>query len=177
MTLRTFWLSLAGVFVALAGTQPANSYDYKIHPGALCQPQWGDQAVNFNRRAGNIVLSAALAMSDVTCPIIRDRVPHWGRPDERTRIDAGMHLSIGVGQETSIKCQWISTDENGKIIAELDPNTMYTSPLGTFSMFWDVKPSDTAIDGAYSIDCQIPAGATLLRYVIGEDRSTDDGGF
>jgi hypothetical protein len=165
------------MFVALAGMQPANSFDYKIHPGALCQPERGDQAVHFNRIAGFIVHTIAGATPVVTCPIIRDRVPHAGRKDELTRIDAGMHFSIGFGQETKIKCQWKSSDENGRLIARLDPNTKFISPLGTLSIFWDVKPSDTAIDGAYSIDCQIPAGATLLRYVIGEDGSTDAGGF
>lgn len=177
MTQRTLWLSAAGIFLALAGTQPANSFDYKIYPGALCQPHWGADAVNFNRNASFIVHNKPGATLSLICPIIRDRVPHSGQPHERTRIDAGMHFSIGRGQENMINCRWISSDEDGKQIASLDPNTKIISPLGTLSMFWDVKPSDTAIDGSYGIDCQIPAGANLLRYVIGEDGSTDDGGF
>jgi hypothetical protein len=163
--------------VCVGHQQPAGSFDYKIHPGSLCQPNRGDEAVNFNRIAGFIMHNKPGATLTVTCPIIRDRVPHRGRTDELTRIDAGMHFSIGFGQETMITCKWIGLNENGQEIASIDPNTKSISPLGTLSMFWDVKPSDTAIDGSYSIDCQIPAGAALLRYVIGEDGSTDDGGF
>jgi hypothetical protein len=110
----TLWLSLAGVLVAHAGTQPAYSFDYKIHPGSLCQPERGDQAANFIRFAGFIYQTNGLATYGVTCPIIRDRVPHFGRTDELTRIDAGIHFNFLSGQETGINCWWISMDEGGR---------------------------------------------------------------
>jgi len=177
MTRRTLWLSLAGVLVALAGTQPAFSFDYKIHPGSLCQPERGDQAVNFNRKDGFIFHTNGFATYGVTCPIIRDRVPHFGRKDELTRIDAGIHFSFPIFQETSTKCQWVSMDEDGRQIAQLDPSTRIIPRPGTLSMFWDVPPDKTAIDGSYSIECELPGYVFILRYVVGEDGSTDDGGF
>jgi hypothetical protein len=55
---------------------------------------------------------------------------------------------------------------------------------GNLSFFWNVHPKDEnnnlqmAVDGTYSITCDMPPLALLLRYVVGEEGSTDhQGGF
>ena len=180
---RRFWLSLGGALVALAGTQPAYSFDYKIHPGSLCQAQLPDQAGNFQRAGGFIFNMGSPLRPSLTCPIIRDRVPHAGRTDELTPIDGGIHFNYvgGFGKPT---CQWVSNDEQGRTMAVLPPTQTNDDNKGNLSMFWEIEPKDrsgnlqVAVDGTYSITCDMPPLAFLLRYVIGEQGSTDEnGGF
>jgi hypothetical protein len=186
--MRRLWLSFAAVLVAVAGTQPAHSFDYKIHPGSLCQPASGADAVNFLRGPGFIYHTNALAPPPgliVTCPIIRDRVPHAGRRDELTDLDIGMHLEFVpmiTGRQTpSIDCRFFALDESGQelLLKGVLPTTVFANTTtNVISMFWEIKPDQTAVDGTYSINCPLPAYVFVLRYVVGEKGSTDDnGGF
>ncbi len=172
-------LALTSALVALASPQPAFSFDYKIHPGSLCQPSKGDEAVNFIRGPGFIYHTNVLAgRLFVNCPIIRDRVPHLTGPDERTAIDAGIHLNY-LGKENEIECRFFAMRENGSAVTGggLVPTQIVNDPVQqVLSLFWAVKPNETALDGSYSINCQIPAYVFVLRFVVGEEKSTDDGG-
>jgi hypothetical protein len=110
MTQRIIWLSLTGVFVALAGTQPANSFEYKIYPGSL-SAAIGCWAVNFNRNASFLVHTKAGATLTVICPITRDRVPHWGRRNELTRIDAGKQRGRRLAPSFAPVSDFIEADQ------------------------------------------------------------------
>jgi hypothetical protein len=179
---RRHSLSLAGVLVALAGTQPAYSFDYKIHPGSFCQPASGGDAVNFLRGPGFIYHTNTLAKQPliVTCPIIRDRVPHAGPADERTDLDVGMHLQyvpMLAGPNPSIDCRFFALNESGAelLLTGLFPSFQFNNTANSVvSMYWEVKPEQTAIDGTYSINCPLPAYVFVLRYIVGEKGSTDD---
>ena len=177
---RKLWLSLAGLALALASTQPAYStFDYKIHAGSLCQPSYGEEAVYFNRGPGYLYHTNAVAPQPllVNCSIVRDRVPHWGAAGELTRIDAGIHFNY-FGKETEVMCLFFALESDGKVLSSLPPTQTVKDPMQkVLSFFWDVQPSKTAIDGSYAIQCQIPAYVFVLRYVVGEDKSTDEGGF
>jgi hypothetical protein len=181
---RKLLFSLAGLALAtLADSEPAYSFDYKIYPGSLCQPSKGDEAVNFLRGPGFIYHTNVTAPQPltVTCPITRDRVPHAiETSEERTRIDAGVHLNFLDPKQSKIDCKFHSLRENGSDVngSGLTPTSQFIDPTQQLvSIFWDVKPLQTAIDGPYSINCQLPAYVFLLRYTVGEDKSTDDGGF
>lgn len=181
MTRKIWWFPLAGfALISLATPWPAHSaeFDYKIHPGSLCQPSNGTEAVFFIRGPGFIYHTNVTAEQPftVTCPFIRDRVPHQGptAPDERTRLDVGVWLNGTTGHR--IECTFHSEREDGAgVFAETKFTTDPTQD--TQALFWDVKPENTAIDGTYSIVCQLPAYVFLLRYIIGEFDSTDVGGF
>jgi hypothetical protein len=179
MTRKFWWLPLTGfAFISLASPWPAYSFDYKIHPGSLCQPFVHDPAGPFFRSAGFIFHDNvnAVRLPTVTCPIIRDRVPHEGKPQELTKLDVGIWFTnIGVitGDQT-VTCRFISLRGDGSVLSSLQ---QLTNPnLVTQALFWAVKPEETALDGTYSIDCELPAGMRLLRYVVGEDGETDEGG-
>jgi hypothetical protein len=181
---RKVWVSLASLLLAITATQPAYTFDYKIHPGSLCQPENGAQAASFQRFGGYMYQTDGMANYRVTCPIIRDRVPHFNRPDELTPIDACIYFN-NTSQITNLDlaCQWISMDERGHQMTSPKPKF---NDLGTglVSMCWDIQPKDPngnfqmAVDGSYSIECTLPAFIWILRYVVGEQGSTDDnGGF
>jgi hypothetical protein len=176
---RKLWFSLTGLALALASTQPAYSeFDYKIHAGSLCQPSYGDEAVYFIRGPGYLYHTNAVAPQPlfVNCPIVRDRVPHW-TASELTRIDAGIHFNY-YGKEAEVMCLFFALERHGAVLSSLPPTQTVKDPiLKVLSFFWDVKPNQTAIDGSYAIQCQIPAYVFVLRYVVGEDKSTDEGGF
>lgn len=184
---RRLWLSFAAVLVVLAWTQPAHSFDYKIHPGSLCQPASGGDVASFLRGPGFIYHTNTQATQPliVTCPIIRDRVPHAGRRDELTDLDIGMHLQflpILAGQSPSIDCRFFALDESGAelLFKGIIPTTVFTNTTtNVISMFWEIKPDQTAVDGTYSINCPLPPYVFVLRYVVGEKGATDDinGGF
>jgi hypothetical protein len=183
---RTLWLSFAGVLVAVAGTQPAYSqeFDYKIFPGSFCQAQLPDQAASFQRFRGHIYNINNPNRPTVTCPIVRDRVPHFGKTDELTKIDACVHFTYQPSLGKPV-CWWVSEDEWGGMlnppfgIAPI-PNDV---SLTQVSLCWELSPIDLtgkplmAIDGTYSIWCEMPMSALLLRYVVGEWGSTEAGGF
>jgi hypothetical protein len=116
----------------------------------------------------------------VTCPIVRDRVPHAGKTNELTKIDGGIHFNITSLGVAGLACKWISQDESGATIATLGPTTI--SQNGSqISMFWEIQPLNTsgnlqmALDGTYSITCAMPPLVFLLRYVVGEWDTTDQG--
>ena len=177
MTRKFWWCSLTGLMlIALASPWPAASFDYKIHPGSFCQPSRGDEAVHFIRGPGFLYHTNVLAKEplSVTCPILRDRVPHWNQPSELTQVDAGVWLN-GTARQT-VSCTFHSLAENGSDVYVSPPQS--TDPaLDTQALYWLVAPAHTAIDGTYSINCQLPAYVFLLRYIAGEDKETDDGGF
>lgn len=182
---RKLLFSLAGLALAsLASSGPAYSFDYKIYPGSLCQPAKGDEAINFDRGPGFIFQQSTSPQPlTVTCPITRDRVPHAiVPPDERTRIDAGVFFNGNFKDPKLARpdCKFHSLGPNGSDVnvTGLSPTSQFTDPAQQIlSIFWDVKPKQTAFDGAYVINCQLPALVFLLRYTVGEDKSTDDGGF
>jgi hypothetical protein len=169
--------------------QPAYSqeFDYKIFPGAFCQAQLPNQAANFQRFGGhiyNIVASGPdKATPTVTCPIVRDRVPHAGKKDDLTKIDGGIHFTYMPSLGKPV-CWWISEDEWG---ANLHPPTGFPPTqvvdvsATQVSMFWELPPIGPdgkplmAIDGTYSITCEMPLAAILLRYVVGEWDKTEHG--
>jgi hypothetical protein len=183
---RTLWLLFTGVLVAVAGTQHANSqastpaWDYKIFPGSFCQAQLPGDAASFQRAGGFIFNMSNPNLPTVTCPIVRDRVPHAGKTNELTKIDGGIHFNITSLGVAGLACKWISQDESGATIATLGPTTI--SQNGSqISMFWEIQPLNTsgnlqmALDGTYSITCAMPPLVFLLRYVVGEWDTTDQG--
>ena len=176
--MNKLWFSLTSLMLALANAGPAYAFDYKIYPGSFCQPAVGSETASFIRGSGFIYHTDPTRLLQVTCPILRDRVPHWGQPAEKTRIDAGVHFDVGFTRKPAVACRFVSLAENGSEVPNL-PAAQSTDPNGPAiqALFFDVKPEQTAIDGTYVINCTLPAYAFLLRYVVGEDKSTDDGGF
>ena len=179
MTRKRWWLPLTG-FALISLATPWHAYgaefDYKIHPGSICQPSVGAEAVVFIRGPGFIYHTDVTAEQPltVTCPFIRDRVALAGQTKELTRLDVGVWLNGTTGHR--IECAFHSEREDGAgIFAETKFTTDPTQD--TQALFWDVKPENTPIDGTYSIVCQLPAYVFLLRYIIGEFDSTDVGGF
>ena len=54
MKLKQVFLPLIGLALVALASQGA-AYDYKIHPGSLCQATVGAEAIYFDRGAGGIV--------------------------------------------------------------------------------------------------------------------------
>lgn len=122
---RTPWFVVTG-FALISLTSPhaySAEFDYKIHPGSLCQPSRGSEALFFIRSPGSIYHTNVLAEQPlpVTCPFIRDRVPHAGQTKELTRLDAGVWLNSTKGQ--TIECSFHSEREDG---AEIFVSTQFT---------------------------------------------------
>jgi hypothetical protein len=167
MRLKQLFLLLAGLMLI---SLPSYAYDYKIYPGALCQPIDGAQVGDLFKNLGFVLNRNGQQPRGVSCPIIRDRVPHAGQPGERTPLDIGVWINTtGI----AVQCSLVITNEGGGVILY---NTQYTDPVGGLQgLFWLVAPEQTAIEGTYSIDCLLPPNTLLLRYIAGEDQVTDDG--
>jgi hypothetical protein len=154
MMTRTIWLSFVGVLVA--GPQPAYSqaFDYKIFPGSFCQAELASQAGDLQRPGGYIFNMNGLDSLKVTCPIVRDRVPHYGQINELTKIDGGIHLSYTLSLGKPV-CNWISEDEWGG--QQMLAPTIVDDHGGTsqVSYYWELPPIGPAgkplmaIDGTY----------------------------
>jgi hypothetical protein len=164
------------MLLVLTPPRPAASFDYKIHPGSFCQPSRGEDAVHFIRGPGFLYHTNVLAPEplSVTCPILRYRVPHWNQPSELTQVDIGVWFN-GTARQT-VSCTFHSLREDSSTVYVSPPQ--YTDPArDTQALYWLIAPEQTAIDGTYSINCQLPPYVFLLRYIAGEDKETDDGGF
>jgi hypothetical protein len=63
-------------------------------------------------------------------------------------------------------------DLNGATVFVSPPQS--TNPnIESQSLFWAVKPEQTAVEGTYSIVCQLPAYISVLHYSLGEDKETN----
>jgi hypothetical protein len=179
MTRKRLWLPLIGfVFISFASPWHAYGFDYKIHPGSLCQPSLGDEAARFIRGPGFIYHGDVSAREPltVTCPLIRDRVPHEGPagPGERGQLDVGIRFSrlVPIGDQ-AVVCRFHAVDLNGVEVFVSPPQS--TNPnVENQSLFWAVKPEQTAVEGTYNIVCQLPAYIAVLHYSLGEDKETNN---
>ena len=186
MARKLWWLPLTGfALISLASPWHAYGFDYKIYRFSL-QTSTGDTAVITERGPGYIYhtqvrpIGQPQVLLTVTCPIIRDRVPHLGptAPDERTPLDVGVWFQTFLRLERidqTVTCTFFSLDETG---TELFTSQQSTNPsIDHQALSWTVKAEQTAKDGTYSINCQLPTYVALLRYIAGEDKETDVGGF
>ena len=175
MTRKRLWFPLISfALISFASPWYAYGMDYKIHPGSLCQPSRGDQAASFLRGPGFLYHGDVRASEPltVTCPLIRDRIPHEGHPEERIQLDVGIRLQrlIAIGDQT-VLCSFYALDLNGVEVFVSPPQS--TDPnVETQSLFWAITPEQTATDGTYSIVCQLPAYIAVLQYTLGEDKET-----
>lgn len=170
MKLKQSFFLLAGL-TPISLASPGYAFDYKTYPGALCEPQTAADAVNFRRQGGSLIHNNAQQPLWVTCPIIRDRVPHENQPSDRTGLDVGVWLGATIGQ--SIECRFYSWNERA---VEVYVAPQFTDPAQNLPvLFWTVSPEQTPVDGTYSIDCLLPFNIFLFRYTVGEDLETDNG--
>jgi hypothetical protein len=110
----------------------------------------------------------------VTCPIVRDRIPREGQPGERTPLDIGIWFNGTGVTGPAADCRFYSLGANGGEVDVSPPQ--YTGAAQEIQVLdWAVSPEQTATDGAYSINCHLPAYVYLLRYSAGEDNETDNG--
>jgi hypothetical protein len=172
MKLKQLFLLLAGVALTSLAS-PGYAFDYKTYPGSQCQPVIGGDAVSFTRGNGSIYHANEQAVPGVTCPIIRDRVPHENQPSDRTGLDVGIWFTFAANK--IVECRFISVNESGNRLYTSPPQVTNRAQNGPQALYWNVSPEQTPIDGTYSIDCSLPATVRLLRYIVGEDLDTDNG--
>jgi hypothetical protein len=173
MGLKPLYLLLVGLAL-LSLASPGYTFDYKTYPGSLCQPSSGIEAVDFIRGPGFIYNTNVQQPRFVTCPIIRDRVPHEGQTGERTQLDIGIWFNGSGITGQPAECRFYSLGANSSEIYVSPPQYTDTTQE-TQALYWLVSPEQTDTDGTYSINCQLPAYVYLLRYIAGEDNETDDG--
>jgi hypothetical protein len=175
MTRILWWLPVTGfALICLAGPSAAGDghgigWDYKILPGAACQPQFGVQAGDFERNPFSIRnVSEPGTSRSVICPIVRDTVNEY-------------NLDVGVTVTTNVRCTFHIMNFKGD---QVDP---VFEPASTQGLDVDreiqyfAPRANPEIDpfgfvGYYAIQCVLPPSGQVFSYIIGELTETTDHG-
>jgi hypothetical protein len=159
MKLNRLLMPFAGLaLISLAN--PSHAVDYKIYPGAACQPLFGSQAALF-RSDVNQIVNVGASNAFVTCPLERDRI-------EGGALDPGARVRSSGG--ALLTCTFFSMDQNGVVVSVVNRSTRASSAT---PLIFSGGVINTAPAGSYAIRCQLPPGGMVINYSNGEDGNTD----
>lgn len=160
MKLNRLFIPLTGLaLLALASASFAT--DYKVYPGAGCQPVSGTEARLFVTNPTGITNIGSVD-SFVACPVVRDRIP------APAALDPGMRVASANGAR--LVCAFYSMDQNGAILHEVVQSTTANGP--TPLIFSHSGPIRTAAAGSYAFECLLPPSGRVINYSLGEQGET-----
>jgi hypothetical protein len=156
---RTLAIGAALGAALYCGTLAAS--DTKSYPGAMCKPDGFSSTVDYGLDGS--ISHAASGTVTFLCPLLRDNVVTTSEPNE-------VRLVVAVADSTeNLVCQWHAQEEDGDSI---DSQAMFAPgglPLLPGTRVLSAEPLDTAANGYYYIDCQIPPeGHAILSYAMEE---------
>ena len=168
---RSIWflalLSLALSLPSAAGDR-GKGWDYKILPGAACQPSSNIDAADLLRTPIGIVNNGRDARS-VLCPIVRDTVNEYD-------------LDIGVTVTPGVTCQFYIMNYKGVYAAGTPHDPSSTAVLDTVKeIHYFLIKANPNVDppgfvGYYALACRLPGGGAVFSYGSGENADTTDYG-
>jgi len=152
--------SLIGLALGALVSTNAAGFDYKHLSGAACQPQIGAQAGDFERFPHSILNVSGVGRT-VICPIVRDSA----LPGD---------MDIGVTVTRGVRCTFSSMSPSG----DPTPNSPF-APTSTEAVdvdrenqFFFLPGNVTVFDGYYALQCTLPPGTEVFRFVAGEAAET-----
>jgi hypothetical protein len=158
---------VCGIGPSAAGDR-GKGWDYKILPGAACQPATPDVAANLIRTPVGLQNNSLQDRQHVLCPIVRDTVNEYD-------LDAGVAVSHDVS------CQFYVMDYRGVYAPGTPHNPIGTIVTnGVFIHYFQVKANPNVdppgFVGYYNLSCILPAGGAVYSYGLGENADTTDYG-
>jgi hypothetical protein len=160
MKCKQLFIPLTGLAL-LALVSASFATDYKVYPGAACQPTYGAEADYFYLDSTGIT-NVGPVPSIVTCPVVRDRVPAPGA------LDPGMRVASANG--ATLSCWFESMDQNGNVLHSVVQST--TASVPTPLIFSRNGPIRTEAAGSYTFGCWLPEGGRVINYSLGEQGET-----
>lgn len=156
MKLKHLFIPLTGLaLISLAN--PSYAADYKIYPGAGCQPGFGGEAGSFET-FGTHIRNTSTQPQVVTCPLVREYAP------ATELLDPGMRVASYNG--AYLTCYFLSYDQNGVL---LDYVYKYTTSSAAFPLiFSGIKTIKTLAAGSYAFQCSLPPNGIVFNYSLGE---------
>jgi hypothetical protein len=144
-------------------------WDYKILPGAACQPYSAVDATDLLRTPIGILNNGPRDERTVLCPIVRDTVNEYD-------------LDIGVTVTTGVTCQFWVMNYRGVYAAGTPHNASNMAVLDTgkeihyFSVKANPDVDPPGFVGYYNLSCRLPPGGGVFSYISGENADTTDYG-
>jgi hypothetical protein len=171
---RSIWfLPLLGLallalsFPSAAGDR-GKGWDYKILPGAACQPLSAIDAADLRRTPIGIVNNARDDRT-VLCPIVRDTVNEYD-------------LDIGVTVTTGVTCQFYVMNYKGVYAAGTPHDPISKAVIDTvkeihyFRIIANPNVDPPGFVGYYNLSCTLPGAGAVFSYASGENADTTDYG-
>jgi hypothetical protein len=160
MKLKHLFIPLTGLaLISLAS--PSYAVDYKVYPGAGCQPRTGGQAGSFTTDETGFTNTSTQLLS-VACPLVRDRTPD---PDFFL-LDPGVRVKSSNG--AILTCTFFSMDQNGGRVSSVFRSTREDGPIPL--VFGGTIPTKAA--GSYVFLCNLPPNGKVINYSLGENGET-----
>ena len=119
MKLKHLFGPLIGLAV-ISLPNPSIATDYKIYPGAGCQPAFGGQAGSFEM-LGTYIKNTSTEARVVTCPLVREYIP------ATEQLDPGMRVASYNG--ASLICYFMSYDQKGVLLDYVSQHTTSSDPF------------------------------------------------
>jgi len=165
MKLKHLFMPLTGLaFISLAS--PSYAFDYKVYPGAGCQPSTSGQAF---RADSTGFTNTSTGPETVVCPIVRDRVRFADLLDPAVRVAS----SNGA----LLLCSFHSLNIDGGRVADSVPVFQATTSSVVNSLFFGLATLaiPNVQDGTYVIECLLPPNGRVVNYTLGENGETSNG--
>jgi hypothetical protein len=162
-------LALLALSGPSAGGDLGKGWDYKILPGAACQPNSAIDAADLLRTPIGIVNNGPRDRRTVLCPIVRDTVNEYD-------------LDIGVTVTTGVTCQFYVMNYKGVYAAGTPHGPSSTAVIDTgkeihyFLIKANPNVDPPGFVGYYVLDCRLPPGGAVFSYGSGENADTTDYG-
>ena len=156
MKLKHLFGPLIGIaLISLAN--PGSATDYKIYPGAGCQPAFGADAGSFEM-LGTHIKNTSTEARVVTCPLVREYIA------ATEQLDPGMRVASYNG--ATLICYFMSYDQNGFLLDYVSKHTTSSAPFPL--IFSGVKTIATLAAGSYVFQCSLPPNGMVINYSLGE---------
>lgn len=136
-------------------------YDSKTYPGITCEAQAVPEMDDFSNLAFDMV-NANSGKRNVVCPIVRDNTTN-------TDGTHSVYVNVSNAVNRTLECTLYSSDQFGSFI---DSDSDTTSNGGNQTLYLDVDNS--AEDGFYGINCNLPYTAAIRSYEVREFLDTGD---
>jgi hypothetical protein len=159
---------VSGIGTSAAGDR-GKGWDYKILPGAACQPATPDVAANLLRTPIGLQNNSLQDRQEVVCPIVRDTVNEYD-------------LDIGVLVSRGVNCRFFVMNYQGVYAAGTPHEPIGTNVIDNlkridyFQVTANPNVDPPGFVGYYNLSCILPPGGIVFSYGSGENADTTDYG-
>lgn len=137
---------------------PAVAGDNKVYPGSTCLPESSDSASRLTRTGGRIFNPGSQGNVNLRCPIGRDNTT-GGTPNSFIDVTGNVQIE---------SCTLNTYRVNGTLITRNQDNDNRFTDVGNGIRRIDIRNANQESQGAYEIQCQLPPGASFVRYSLAE---------